>query len=57
MQLLARSIYAEMFKLFDIMVVPILTYDAEIWDYEYARIIVNVQSQFCSRYLKLYKLL
>ena len=57
MKLLARSIYAEMFKLFDIMVVPILTYDAEIWDYEYARIIVNVQSQFCSRYLKLYKLL
>ena len=47
--------YTELFKLFDTMVTPILTYGSEIWGYKYAHIIENVHNQFCCRYLKLYK--
>ena len=36
----------EYFKLFDAMVKPILTYGAEIWGFEYAEVIKQVQIQF-----------
>ena len=41
----------EIFKLFDTMVTPILTYGAELWGFQYSPQIENVHSQFCTRYL------
>ena len=40
----------DIFKLFDSMVTPILTYGAEIWGYEYRKTIESVQAKFCKRY-------
>ncbi|MEW8546755.1 MAG: reverse transcriptase family protein, partial [Candidatus Thiodiazotropha sp.] len=45
--------HVEAFKLFDTMIVPILTYAAEIWGYEYSTPIEKVHDRFCSNFLKL----
>ena len=45
--------YADMFKLFDTMIKPILCYAAEIWGFEIAGNIEKVHDQFCKRFLKL----
>jgi len=37
------------FKLFDSMIVPILTYSAEIWGYEYSSQIEKAQITYCKR--------
>ena len=37
------------FKLFDSMIVPILTYSAEIWGYEYSSQIEKAQTTYCKR--------
>lgn len=43
----------EAFKLFDTMIVPILTYASEIWGYEYSDPIEKVHDRFCINFLKL----
>ena len=40
-----------MFKLFDSMIVPILTYGAEIWGHTYSKDIEKVPTDFCRYYL------
>ena len=44
-------LHNEYFKLFDAMVLPFLTFDAELWGYEYSDIIENVQLKFCREFL------
>ena len=44
-------LHNEYFKLFDAMVLPILTFGAELWGYEYSDIIENVQLKFCREFL------
>ena len=44
-------LHNEYFKLFDPMVLPILTFGAELWGYEYSAIIENVQLKFCRGFL------
>ena len=39
--------HTDMFKLFESMVVPILTYGAEIWCHTYSKDIEEVQTDFC----------
>ena len=46
-----RFQHYEMFKLFDVMVVPILTFGAEVWGFDYCETIEQVQIQFCKEYL------
>jgi len=41
--------YDSAFKLFDSMIVPILTYSAEIWGYEYSSQIEKAQITYCKR--------
>ena len=41
------------FKMFDQMVVPIITYGAEIWGYEYSKDIERVQIKYCKYLLGL----
>ena len=41
----------EMFKLFDSMVVPILTFGSEIWGFSYSEEIERVQIDFCRYFL------
>ena len=41
------------FKLFDTMILPILTYAAEIWGYDYSIQIEKVHDRFCSQFLNL----
>ena len=41
----------EYFKLVDAIVKPILTYGAEIWGFEHAEVIEQVQIQFCKQFL------
>ena len=43
----------DIFKLFDSIVRPILTYGAEIWGYQYVEKIEKVQTKFCQQYLAL----
>ena len=45
--------YADIFKLFDTMIKPILCYAAELWGFEIAGNIEKVHDQFCKRFLKL----
>jgi len=40
-----------MFKLFDSMIVPILTYGSEIWEFKEAEEIERIQIQFCKCFL------
>ena len=46
-----RFLHNDMFKLFDAMVVPILTFGAEIWGNSYASEIESIQAQFCKDFL------
>ena len=41
------------FKLFDTMILPILTYAAEIWGYDYSIQIKKVHDCFCAQFLNL----
>ena len=43
----------DIFKLFDSIVSPILTYGAEIWGYQYVEKIEKVQTKFCKQCLAL----
>ena len=43
----------DIFKLFDSIVCPILTYGAEIWGYQFMEKIKKVQNKFCKQYLAL----
>ena len=43
----------EAFKLCDIMILPILTYAAEIWGYDYSIQIEKVHDLFCAQFLNL----
>ena len=45
----------DMFKIFDAMVKPILTYGAELWGFKYIEKIEAVQIKFCKQYCNLYK--
>ena len=41
------------FKLFDTMILPILTYAAEFWGYDYSTQIKKVLDRFCAQFLNL----
>ena len=43
----------DIFKLFDSIVCPILTYGVEVWGYQYVNKLEKVQSKFCKQYLSL----
>ena len=44
-------LHKEMFKMFDSMVTPILTFGSEIWGFEYSSVIEQVQNQFCKEFI------
>ena len=43
--------HKEYFKIFDSMVLPILTYGVEMWGFEYKNCIEQVHHQFCKEFL------
>ena len=43
--------HPEMFKLFDSLIVPILTYESETWGHSYSEQIEKVQIDFCRYFL------
>jgi hypothetical protein len=44
--------YAKKLYLFDRMIIPILTYESEIWGYEYSEVTEKIHAQFCKKMLK-----
>ena len=42
---------ADVFKIFDTMIKPILCYGSQVWGYEYCSTIESVQNKFCRQFL------
>lgn len=43
--------HKEYFKIFDSMVIPILTYGSEIWGYDTKKCVEQIQTKFCKNFL------